>query len=46
MTWGCEWRHAPEVRAEDLGDFEESQLVEFLSPKKKDDFRLLAEVLL
>ena len=26
MTWGCEWRHAPEARTEDLGDFEESQL--------------------
>ena len=22
----CEWRHAPEARAEDLGDFEKSQL--------------------
>ena len=26
MYWGCEWRHAPEARAEDFGDFEESQL--------------------
>ena len=23
---GCEWRHAPEARAEDFGDFEKSQL--------------------
>ena len=28
-TRGCEWRHAPETRAEDFGDFEKSQLVEF-----------------
>ena len=45
MTWACEWRHAPEARAEDLGDFEESQLVESCGPKKKGDFRLLAEAL-
>ena len=25
------------------GDFEESQLIEFCSPKKKGDFRLLAD---
>ena len=42
MTWGCEWRHAPEARAEDLGDFEESQWVECCDPKK-GDFRLVAE---
>ena len=29
MSKWCEWRHAPEARAEDLGDFEKSQLVEF-----------------
>ena len=23
MSWGCKWRHAPEARAEDFGDFEE-----------------------
>ena len=45
MTWGCEWRHAPEARAEDFEDFEESQLVESCGPKKKGDFRLLAETL-
>ena len=32
-------RHATEVHAEDFGDFEESQLVESCSPKKKGDFR-------
>ncbi len=37
LNSGCEWCHAPEAHAEDLGDFEESQL------KKKGDFRLLAE---
>ena len=26
MTWGCEWRHAPEARSVDFGDFEKSQL--------------------
>ena len=26
MTWGCEWHHATEARAEDFGNFEESQL--------------------
>ena len=26
MTWRCEWRHASEARAEDLGRFEKSQL--------------------
>ena len=38
---GCEWRHAPEAHAEDLGDFEKSQLslVESCGPKKKGDFR-------
>ena len=25
-SWGCEWRHAPEACAEDLGGFEKSQL--------------------
>ena len=45
MTWGCKWRHAPEARAEDLGDFEESQWGESCRPKKKGDFRLLAEAL-
>ena len=44
MTWGCEWRHAPEARAEDFGDFEKSQLVESCRPKK-GDFRLLTEAL-
>ena len=33
------WRHAPEARAEEFGDFEVSQLVEFCGPKKKGDFR-------
>ena len=28
MTWGCEWRHEPEVCAEDFGRFEKSQLIE------------------
>ena len=32
-------------RAEDLGDFEKSQLVESCRPKKMGDFRLLAEAL-
>ena len=45
MTWGSEWRRAPEAHAEDLGDFEESQLVESCGLKKKGDFRLLAEAL-
>ena len=26
IPWGCEWRHAPEVQAEDFGRFEKSQL--------------------
>ena len=43
LTWGYEWRHAPEACAEDLGDFEKGQLVESCRPKKKGDFRLLAE---
>ena len=38
MTWGCEWRHALEVRAEDFGDFEKGQLAESCGPKKKGDF--------
>ena len=29
MNGGCEWRHAPEACAEDLGEFEKSHLVEF-----------------
>ena len=39
VTWGNEWRHAPEARAEDFVDFDESQLVESCGPKKKGDFR-------
>ena len=39
MTGGCEWRHAPEACAGDSGRFEKSQLMEFLPPKKKVDFR-------
>ena len=35
----------PEACAEDFGGFEKSQLVESCRPKKKDDFRLLAEAL-
>ena len=35
---GWEWRHAPEVCAEDFGDLKNSQLVKFL-PRKKVDFR-------
>ena len=42
-TRGCEWRHAPEVRAEDLGDCEKVSWVESCRPKKKADFRLLTE---
>ena len=26
VTWGYEWRHAPEACAEDFGGFEKSQL--------------------
>ena len=43
LTRRCEWRNAPEVRAQDFGDFEKGQLVGFLARKKKVDFRLLAE---
>ena len=44
-TWGCEWRHATEACAEDLGGFEKSQSwVESCRPKK-GDFRELAEAL-
>ena len=42
LTSGCEWRHAPEARQEDLGDFEKSQLswvpgseVEFLAHRSQ-----------
>ena len=42
MTRRCEWRHAPEERAEDFGDFEKK--VSWVLPRKKTvDFRLLAE---
>ena len=44
-TRGCEWRHAPEACAEDLGDFEKSQLSWVLPREKTVDFRLLAEAL-
>ena len=39
LTRRCEWRHAPEARAENFGDFEKSELVESCGPKKKGDFR-------
>ena len=38
MTLGCEWRHAPEARVEDFGDFEESQLVELESEREGSTF--------
>ena len=34
MTWGCEWRHAPEAWAEVFGIWEK-QLVEFLPPNER-----------
>ena len=40
LTSGCEWRHAPEARAE---DFEKVSWVEFLARKKTIDFHLHAE---
>ena len=39
---GCDWRHVPEAWAE---IFQKRQLVESCRPKKKGDFRLLAEAL-
>ena len=39
VTWGCEWRHAPEVCAVDYGVFEKNQLIGFLARKKAADFR-------
>ena len=42
----CGWRHAPEMRAEDFGDFEKvSQLCWVLPREKTVDLLLLAEAL-
>ena len=41
-TWGCEWCHAPEACAEDLGDFEKSQLVELSSASEGEGWLSLA----
>ena len=38
MTGECEWRHAPEACAEDLGRFEKSQLVEIETWARPDEF--------
>ena len=35
LTSGCEWRHAPEARAEDLGDFEKVSWVEFCFGRRR-----------
>ena len=40
----CGWCHSPEARGGFL-EIWKSQLVEFCRPKKKGDFRLLAEAL-
>ena len=41
MTWGCEWRHAPEACAEDLGGFEKKS-VELSSASGEDGWPSLA----
>ena len=38
MTRGCEWRHAAEACAEDLGRFEKSLLVEIETWARPDEF--------
>ena len=43
MTWGCEWRHAPEACAEDFGGFEKSQLS--LAVQRRVTLHLLAKAL-
>ena len=40
---GCEWRHAPEARAEDFGDFENVSWIENKTPNRKGRFSGLAE---
>ena len=42
LTSGCEWRHAPEARAEDFGEFWKSQLFELRHASGEDGWLSLA----
>ena len=42
LTWGCEWRHAPQARAEDLGDFEKKSQLNWVPPTEEESWLLRA----